>query len=125
MEETQYKSKANNAQYVTIGGVSAVLIGVVNLFFQDQEVKGILTTAMPIIVAGLFKFLNYIFVFSGFDDIELLKTKRKLDGNVRFYEQRLKIALKQNRPDEDLSQLRKALLDAEIARGKVYDVISS
>ncbi|ENP8372327.1 hypothetical protein ACPP0W_001470 [Vibrio alginolyticus] len=125
MEETQEKPKGNNAQYITIGGVSAVLIGVVNLVVQEQEVKGIVTTAMPIVVAGLFKFLSYMFVFSGFDDIELLKTKRKLDGNIRFYEKRLKKALKQKRTDEDLSELRKALLDAEIARGKVNEVVSS
>ncbi|EGR4501946.1 hypothetical protein [Vibrio cholerae] len=125
MEAAQEKSNGSKSQYITIGGVSTILIGVVNLMVEGQDVKGIVTTAMPIFVAGLFKFFSYLFVFSGFDDIDLLKSKRKLDGNIRFYEKRLAKAIKLNRTPEEIGELRKALLDAEKARGKVHDVISS
>ncbi|MDE3898550.1 MULTISPECIES: hypothetical protein [Vibrio] len=118
--QVEDKKNSKSSQNTTIGGVSAVLIGVTNLVFLGKpEVQGIVTTAVPIVVTGFFKFANYSFVYLGLDDMESLKARVKLEKKIKFYEKRLKQANEIGRDESEIDELKKCLLDAEKAMGQL------
>ncbi|MCS0398386.1 hypothetical protein ND972_16520 [Vibrio diabolicus] len=118
--QAQTNKKTANTQNITVGGVSAVFIGIANLVFLGKpEIQGIITTAVPIAVSGFFKFATYSFIYCGMDDIESLKSRTKLEKKIKFYEKRLKEAKESDRDPKDIAELSQCLLDAEKAMGNL------
>lgn len=118
--QAQTDKKNANTQNITVGGVSAVFIGIANLVFLGRpEIQGIVTTAVPIAVSGFFKFATYSFIYCGMDDIESLKARTKLEKKIKFFENRLKQAKESGRDQKEIDELSQCLLDAEKAMGNL------
>ncbi|ODS10945.1 hypothetical protein [Vibrio scophthalmi] len=103
---------------ISIGGVSAVMVGIANMFVPQEHLE-IVTIGAPILVGFAFKFFLYLSTAFGAPTQEQLAATRIIDSQIKFLEKRIKKAKKDGRSQEHIQSLEKELIEKELARSKV------
>ncbi|WP_135456781.1 hypothetical protein [Vibrio echinoideorum] len=116
----------NNGQQpsapMSIGGVSALLVGIANIWVPTEHID-IVTTAAPILVGFGFKFWTY--KTANKPSVAELAATSAIDRQIEYLEERIKKAKDAQRDSEFIKKLEAKLSEQELARAAVFELSTS
>ncbi|OBU37896.1 hypothetical protein [Photobacterium phosphoreum] len=124
-ELSSSSQKSDIGPSLSIGGVSAILIVLLNSIVIPEflpsleESKDVLASIVPLVVGLVFWSSQVFFAWFGYGTIAELKIEKKLDKKIKFLEKRLKEAKVNKRSPESILNLEKQLQSVEEARAKI------
>lgn len=102
---------------LSVGGLSAVSIGVANIF-APPEYTALVTTAIPVVVGGIVWSIEYLLLALNAPSIDELRLTRQLDRQIKYLRKQIKEAKSGQMKQAHIDTLEEQLQNHILARSK-------